>query len=151
MREKVVANNRKARFQYEISDTYTAGMVLTGTEIKSLRAGHASLVDAYCLFINGELWVRNLTIPEYSLGTHYNHTPIHDRKLLLNKRELQKLHRGVQQKGSTIVGLKLFFNERGYAKLLIGLVKGKKMHDKRQTLKQRDSDRELARAKREKR
>ncbi len=147
MKEKVVAKNRKAHFLYEISDTYTAGMVLTGTEIKSLRAGHANLVEAYCVFINGELWVKQMNIPIYAQGTFYNHEPRRDRKLLLSRKELSKLARAVQQKGIAIVALRIFINERGYAKLVIGLGRGKRNYDKRQTLKQRDADRQLQRIK----
>ena len=148
MPEKLVAKNRKASYLYEFIDTYTAGMVLTGTEIKSLRQGHASLVDAYCLFINGELWVRNLHIPEYTLGTFYNHAVRRDRKLLLTARELTKLERAVKAKGSTIVATRLFINERGYAKLAIALARGKQQHDKRESLKKRDTDREIQRFRR---
>ncbi len=146
MGEKLVAKNRKASFQYELLEYYTAGIVLVGTEIKSIRQGHAILVDTYCLFINGELWVRNLNIPEYVYGTHYNHTPKRDRKLLLTARELEKLHRAVQTKGMTIVATRLTINERGYAKLTIALARGKQAHDKRETLRRRDTDRELQRA-----
>jgi len=146
MGEKIVAKNRKASFQYELLEYYTAGIVLVGTEIKSIRQGHASLVDTYCFFINGELWVRNLNIPEYVYGTHYNHTPKRDRKLLLTARELEKLHRAVQTKGMTIVATRLTINERGYAKLTIALARGKQAHDKRETLRRRDTDRELQRA-----
>ena len=145
--ESLVAKNRKASFLYELLDTYTAGLVLTGTEIKSLRMGKANLVDAYCLFLNGELWVRGLHIPEYSYGTHYNHNPDRERKLLLNRKELTKLERGVKAKGMTIVATRLFIGERGYAKLVIALARGKQAHDKRDTLKQRDADRELRQAK----
>ena len=145
--ESLVAKNRKASFLYELLDTYTAGLVLTGTEIKSLRMGKANLVDAYCLFLNGELWVRGLHIPEYSYGTHYNHNPDRERKLLLNRKELNKLERGVKAKGMTIVATRLFIGERGYAKLVIALARGKQAHDKRDTLKQRDADRELRQAK----
>ena len=145
MPERVVAKNRKASFLYEFIDIYTAGMVLTGTEIKSLRQGHASLVDAYCLFINGELWVRNLHIPEYHFGTFFNHEVRRDRKLLLTGRELLKLQRGLNAKGNTIVATKIFISERGYAKLVIALARGKQQHDKRETIKKRDSDRELQR------
>lgn len=149
MPEKLVAKNRKASYLYEFVDTYIAGMVLTGTEIKSLRQGHASLVDAYCLFINGELWVRNLHIPEYGFGTFYNHAVRRDRKLLLTSRELTKLQRGVTSKGNTIIATRLFINERGYAKLAIALARGKQQHDKRESLKKRDTDRELQRYRRQ--
>lgn len=148
MKEKLVARNRKANFLYELVETFVAGIVLTGTEIKSLRQGQASLVDAYALFINGELWIRNLHIPEYSFGTFYNHDPRRDRKLLLTRRELSKLSRGVQSKGHTIIAVRLFISERGYAKLVIALARGKQAHDKRQTIRDREQDRELQRLKR---
>ena len=147
MKEKLIARNKKASFQYDLLESYTAGLVLTGTEIKSLRQGHAGLVDAYALFMGGELWIRNLNIPEYALGTHYNHAPLRDRKLLLSKKELGKLERATEVKGMTIVATKLFINERGYAKLVIALARGKQAHDKRQSIKERDAARELQRAK----
>jgi ssrA-binding protein len=144
--EKIIAKNRKAGFSYELLDRYTAGMVLSGTEIKSLRQGHASLVDAYALFLNHELWIRNLQIPEYQFGTYSNHNPRRDRKLLLSRKELIKLERAVQAKGTTIVATQLFINERGYAKLRIALARGKQAHDKREAIKDRESARELQRA-----
>jgi SsrA-binding protein len=142
---KIVIKNKKAYFQYEIIETYMAGIVLTGTEIKSIRNSKASLVDAYCKFINGELWLTGLHIAEYTFGTYNNHEPKRDRKLLLNSNELRKLFRGSQEKGLTIVALKLFINNRGLAKVDIGLAKGKKMHDKREDLKRKDSKREMDR------
>ncbi len=148
MAERLVAKNRKAYFQYEIIDSYTAGIVLTGTEIKAVRAGHVNLVDGYALFIKGELWIRNMHIAEYTLGTFYNHEPRRDRKLLLTRRELTRLARGVEAKGNTIVALRMILSERGFAKLVIGLARGKQAHDKRDSLRQRDADRELQRAKR---
>lgn len=148
MGERLVAKNRKAYFQYEIIDTYTAGIVLTGTEIKAVRAAHVNLTDGYALFIKGELWVRNIHIAEYTLGTFYNHEPRRDRKLLLKRKELAKLARAVEAKGNTIVPLRVVLTERGFAKLVIGLARGKQAHDKRETLRQRDADRELQRAKR---
>lgn len=137
--------HRSAYFEYAIDDKYIAGLVLTGTEVKSLRSGKASFNDSYCLFMDGELWVRSLHISEYELGTHYNHNPVRDRKLLLNKKELKKLESKVKEKGYTIIPLRIFFNEDGKAKMEIGLGKGKKLHDKRESIKQRDTERELKR------
>lgn len=138
-------NNKAAYHEYFIEQTFTAGMVLSGTEVKSLRAGKASFNDAYCFFHKGELFIKSLHISEYKLGTIYNHLPTQERKLLLNKKELKKLEAKMKEKGYTIVPLKIFFNEGGWAKLEIGLGKGKKLHDKRDTIKQRDNDRELRR------
>ena len=123
--------NKRATYDFEILDTYIAGIVLTGTEIKSLRLGKASLTDCYCYFHNGELFVRGMNIAEYHWGTYNNHIPKRDRKLLLNRKELVKLQRSLQDKGLSVVGLKLFINERGFAKLQIGLGKGRKSFDKR--------------------
>ncbi len=136
--------NKRATYDFEILDTYIAGIVLTGTEIKSLRLGKASLTDCYCYFHNGELFVRGMNIAEYHWGTYNNHLPKRDRKLLLNKKELAKLQRSLQEKGLSIVGLKLFINERGLAKLQIGLGKGRKSFDKREYIKERDSHKEIA-------
>ncbi|MGL4909550.1 MAG: SsrA-binding protein SmpB, partial [Bacteroidales bacterium] len=121
--------NRRASFDYEFLDKCTAGMVLTGTEIKSLRDGRASLSDAYCFFVNGELWLKNSNIAEYRFGTYSNHNAMRDRKLLLQKRELQKLQRQVKEKGLTLVALRIFINEGGFAKLDIAVARGKKMYD----------------------
>jgi SsrA-binding protein len=137
--------NRSAYFEYYIDDKYIAGIVLTGTEVKSLRAGKASFNDSYCLFQKGELWIKSFHIAEYSHGTVNNHDPIRERKLLLNRRELKKLEAKIKEKGYTIVPLRLFFNEKNLAKVEIGLGKGKKLHDKRETIKQRDTERELKR------
>ena len=142
---KIVIKNKKAFFQYEIIETFTAGIVLTGTEIKSIRLNKASMVDAYCKFINGELWLTGMHIAEYSYGTYNNHEPKRDRKLLLTTNELRKLFRSSQEKGLTIIGLKLFLNAKGLAKVEIGLARGKKMHDKREDLKKKDSKREMER------
>ncbi len=138
--------NRRATFDYEILDTYTAGIVLTGTEIKSIRMGKASLVDCYCYFHHGELFVKGMNISEYHWGTFNNHQPKRDRKLLLQKKELAKLERSMQDKGLTIVGLKMFINDKGYAKLQIGLARGRKSFDKREYLKEKDAKREMDRA-----
>lgn len=137
--------NRSARFEYHIDDKYVAGLVLTGTEVKSLREGRASFNDSYCYFHKGELWIKSLHIAEYSHGTYHNHEPLRERKLLLNKKELKKLESKLKEKGYTIVPLNIFFNEKGLAKIEIGLGKGKKMHDKRETIKARDSEREIKR------
>ena len=137
--------NRSAYFEYYIDDKYTAGMVLTGTEVKSLREGKANFNDSYCIFNKGELWIRSFHISEYSHGTVNNHDPVRERKLLLNKRELKKLQARIKEQGYTIVPLRLFFNEKNLVKLDIGLGKGKKLHDKRETIKQRDTDREIKR------
>ena len=140
--------NKKARFNYEITDTYTAGIVLTGTEIKSIRDGKASLVDSYCIVDNGEVWVKGMNISEYFYGSYNNHVARRDRKLLLNKKEIQKLARSAEDVGFTIVPLKLFINNRGLAKLLIGVGRGRKQYDKRQAIRERDDKRHLADLKR---
>jgi len=137
--------NRSAYFEYHIDDKYTAGMLLRGTEVKSLREGKANFNDSYCLLHKGELWLRSFHISEYSHGTVNNHDPIRERKLLLNRRELKKLESKIKEKGYTIIPLRLFFNEKNLAKLEIGLAKGKKLHDKRETIKQRDVEREMKR------
>lgn len=137
--------NRQAYFEYYIDDKYVAGIVLTGTEVKSLREGKANFNDSYCIFHNGELWIRSFHISEYSHGTVNNHDPIRERKLLLNRRELKKLEAKIKEKGYTIVPLRLFFNEKNLAKVEIGLAKGKKLHDKRESIRQRDTERELKR------
>lgn len=148
MQKKINIQNKKARFLYEILDKYTAGIVLTGTEIKSIRSSKASIAESFCEFNdNGELFVINMTIEEYTFGNHYNHRPKAERKLLLNKRELQKLSKDVQTKGFSIVPLKIFINEKGYAKIDIALAKGKKLYDKRETIKDRDNKRDLDRIK----
>ena len=137
--------NRQAYFEYYIDDKYVAGIMLTGTEVKSLREGKASFNDSYCIFQKGELWIKSFHISEYSHGTVNNHDPVRERKLLLNKRELRKLEAKIKEKGYTIIPLRLFLNEKNLAKLEIGLAKGKKLHDKRETIKQRDTERELKR------
>lgn len=137
--------NRKAIYEYHFVQEYNAGIVLTGTEVKSIRDGNANLSDAYCIFDQGELWVRNLFVAEYKYGTDANHLPRRNRKLLLRRPEMRKLERGIKEKGSTIVPFKIFFSERGLAKLTICLAKGKKSFDKRETIKDRESKRELDR------
>lgn len=137
--------NRSAYHDYFIDDKYDAGMVLLGTEVKSLRDGRASFNDSYCIFNKGELWLKSLHISEYSHGTTNNHDPLRDRKLLLKKRELAKLEAKIKEKGYTIIPLRIFFNDKRLIKIEIGLGKGKKQYDKRETIKQRDNDRELKR------
>lgn len=138
-------NNKKAYYEYFFEDIFTAGIVLAGTEIKSLRTGKASFNDSYCAFFKGELFVRNLHISEYAFGTYTNHEPMQERKLLLNKKELKKLEAKTKEKGYSIIPLRLFINENGLAKLEIGLGKGKKHFDKRDTIKARDVDRDVKR------
>ena len=142
--ESNVIRNKKASFEYNFLLTLTAGMMLTGTEVKSIREGKASLSDAFCVLINGELWVKNLHISEYKQGSYNNHEPKRMRKLLLNKKELFKLVSKMREKGLTIVPIQLFFNERGFAKLEVALARGKKMFDKREDMKKKDMQREVA-------
>ncbi len=137
--------NKKAAFEYFLLEEFDAGIQLTGTEIKSIREGKASFVDSFCVFVNGELFVKNLHISEYSLGTHYNHEPKRDRKLLLTARELRKLENKTKERGLTIIPFLLYINEKGFAKLKIALAKGKHSYDKRETLKQKDVKREIDR------
>ena len=138
-------NNRQAYFNYYIEDKYVAGIALLGTEVKSIRDGKVSFNDAFCLFDDGELWVRGLYIAEYSHGTTNNHIAVHDRKLLLTKMELKKMEVKLKDKGVTIVPLRVFLNEKNLVKVEIGFAKGKKLHDKRETIKNRDADREIKR------
>lgn len=148
MQNTVNIKNKKARFEYEILDKYTAGIVLSGTEIKSIRQSKASIAESFCEFNDlGELFIVNMTIEPYSHGTFYNHKPKAERKLLLNKRELRKLQKDLQAKGLTIVPLLLFLNDKGLAKLEIALAKGKKLFDKRESIKDRDNKRDLDRLK----
>ena len=135
--------NRQAYYDYFIDDKYDAGMVLTGTEVKSLRAGKASFNDSYCYFHRGELWIKSLHIAEYSHGTSANHDPLRERKLLLSKKELRKIESKIKEKGITVGPLRIFFSEKGLAKIELGLGKGKKLFDKRETIKQRDTQREM--------
>ncbi|MBQ3539623.1 MAG: SsrA-binding protein [Bacteroidaceae bacterium] len=150
--EKRISNvnikNRRATFDYLVVDTYTAGLVLTGTEIKSIRQSRASLVDTYCIFIGNELWVKNMHIAEYFYGSYNNHTARRDRKLLLERKELRKLQQDAKNPGFTIVPLRLFINEKGLAKLVIALARGKHEYDKRQSIRERDDKREMDRIKR---
>jgi len=144
---KIEIVNRKARFEYQFLSEIEVGIILTGTEIKSIRANNANLKEAYCIFKDGELYIRNMHIAEYKYGTTNNHDPIRPRKLLLKKAELKKLERKVKEKGLTIVPYKLYISERGFAKVLIELAQGKKSYDKRESIKARDSKRDLDRIK----
>ncbi len=135
--------NRKAHFEYFFEATYSAGIVLAGTEIKSLRAGKVSFNDSYCVFHQGELFIKSLHISEYAFGTLSNHEPLQERKLLLNKRELAKLESKIKEKGYSIIPIRIFFSEKGLAKVEIGLGKGKKLYDKRNTIKEREADRAI--------
>lgn len=137
--------NRRATFDYEILDTYTAGIVLTGTEIKSIRQGKAGLADTYCVIDNGEVWVKGMYVAEYFYGSYNNHTSRRDRKLLLQKKEITKLDKAAADAGVTIIPLRLFINEKGFAKLKIGVARGKKAYDKRQSIKEREDKRALDR------
>ncbi len=148
VQKNINIKNKRARFEYELLDNYVAGIVLGGTEIKSIREGKAAITESFCEFNDaGELFIINMNIDEYSHGSHYNHKPKAERKLLLNRRELHKLAKEVKTSGLTIIPLNLFLNERGLAKLNIALAKGKKLYDKRETMKDRDNKRDLARVK----
>lgn len=148
LQKNINIKNKKARFEYELLDKYTAGIVLAGTEIKSIRLGKASISESFCEFNDkGELFIINMQVDEYSHASHFNHKPKAERKLLLNRQELQKLLKEVNTSGSTIVPLNLFINEKGFAKLHIALAKGKKLYDKRETMKDRDNKRDLDRIK----
>lgn len=133
--------NKRATFDYELLETFTAGIILTGTEIKSIRLGKASLVDTYCILDKTALWVKNMNISEYFYGSYNNHVARRERKLLLNKKELRKIERMTKEKGNTIIPTRLFINERGLAKIVIAIAKGKKQYDKRQSLKEKDDKR----------
>ena len=137
--------NKSATFEYFIEDKFDAGMVLTGTEVKSLRDGRVSFNDSYCLIDRGEMYVKGLHIAHYSFGSYSNHPPVRDRKLLLKKKEISRITQKLKDKGFTIIPLKIYFNEKGFAKIQIGLAKGKKLHDKRDSIKQRETDREIKR------
>lgn len=140
--------NRRAAFDYLVTESYTAGIVLTGTEIKSIRQSRASLVDTYCIFIGNELWVKNMHVAEYFYGSYNNHSTRRDRKLLLEHKELRKLQQAVKNPGFTIVPMRLFINEKGLAKLVIALARGKHEYDKRESIKERDDKREMDRIRR---
>tara|TARA_B100001093_G_C26771685_1_gene990510 strand:- start:674 stop:1135 length:462 start_codon:yes stop_codon:yes gene_type:complete len=148
MKKSVNILNKKAGYSYELLNSYLAGIVLTGTEIKSIRAGKASIAESFCEFNDqGELFVINMTVQEYDHGNHFNHKPKAERKLLLNKKELRKLEKEVKNTGLTIIPTKLFINDKGFAKLLIALAKGKKLFDKRESIKDRENKRNLDRIK----
>ena len=138
--------NKRASFDYELLDTYTAGIVLTGTEIKSIRLGKASLVDTFCFFNNGELWIKNMYIAEYFYGTYNNHNARRDRKLLLTAKELQKIHRLTKEAGYSVIPTKIFINDKGLAKVVVAVAKGKKAYDKRESIKEREDKRTMDRA-----
>lgn len=137
--------NKRATFDFELIEKFNAGIILTGTEIKSIRDGKASLVDSYCFFVKGELWIKNMNISEYFYGSYNNHTTTRERKLLLQKKELRKLERKLKESGLAIIPVRMFINERGFAKLQIALAKGKREYDKRQTLKEKDDKRHMDR------
>lgn len=145
MSENITIKNKKAYFEYHILDKYVAGIELLGTEIKSIRAGKANLTDGFCTFVGNDLFAFNIHISEYSMGSFYNHEPKRNRRLLLNKKELHKLQTKTQDKGMTIIPLQIFFNERGFAKMEIALAQGKKLHDKRDSMKERDAKIEISR------
>ncbi len=147
---RTVADNRKARFAYEIVDTLETGIMLAGTEVKSLREGQANIQESYASVEGGELWLINAYVPEYSAGNRFNHEPRRRRKLLVSKRELARLAQAIEREGMTMVPLRLYFNARGIAKLQLAVARGKKLHDKRETVKRRDWNREKARLLKEK-
>jgi SsrA-binding protein len=146
MKGNIVIKNKRAEFDYEFLERFTAGIVLFGTEIKSIRAGKASLVDSYCYFAGEELYIRGLHISEYWWGNLNNHDPKRERKLLLTRKELNKLHKKIKEKGLTLIASKLFIAENGYAKLIIGVARGKKSYDKRESIKAKDIQRDLKRS-----
>ena len=150
MKEKikndVLIKNKRATFDYELLETFTAGIVLTGTEIKSIRQGKASLVDTFCIVEKGEVWVKNMYVAKYFYGTYNNHVARRDRKLLLNKKEIRKIFDAIRTSGFTVVPTRLFINEKGLAKLVIAIAKGKKEYDKRDSIRERDDRREMDRA-----
>ncbi|WP_108172669.1 SsrA-binding protein SmpB [Christiangramia gaetbulicola] len=149
MKNSINIKNRKAKFNYEFLDKYTAGIKLAGTEIKAIREGKANIAESFCEFNNHELFVINMHVEEYSHATHFNHNPKSERKLLMQRRELRKLEKEVTNSGLTIIPLRLFINDRGLAKLQIALAKGKKLYDKRETIKDRESKRRLDRIKKD--
>ena len=143
---QVNIKNKRASFDYELLDTYQAGIVLTGTEIKSIRLGKASLVDTFCFFNNGELWVKNMYIAEYFYGTYNNHQARRDRKLLLTKKELQKIQRLSKESGFSVIPTKIYIRDKGLAKIIVAVAKGKKVYDKRESIKEREDKRQMDRA-----
>ena len=143
---QVNIKNKRASFDYELLDTYQAGIVLTGTEIKSIRLGKASLVDTFCFFNNGELWVKNMYIAEYFYGTYNNHQARRDRKLLLTKKKLQKIQRLSKESGFSVIPTKIYISDKGLAKIIVAVAKGKKVYDKRESIKEREDKRQIDRA-----
>lgn len=146
MSQQIISKNKKALFQYEIIETFVAGVLLTGSEIKSIRQGKLNFVDSYCIFIGNQLYVRGLHIAEYSHGGYANHVPVHDRKLLLNRSELNRIQKKVKEKGFTIVPVSCYLTEKGWAKLEIAISRGKKLFDKRESIKKKDNKRDTDRA-----
>ncbi|RKW66073.1 MAG: SsrA-binding protein SmpB [Tannerella sp.] len=142
---QITIKNKRASFDYELLETFTAGLVLTGTEIKSIRLGKASLVDTFAIVEHGEVWVKNMYVAEYFFGTYNNHAPRRDRKLLLNRKEIRRLQTAAKDRGFTLVPTRLFINERGLAKLVLAIARGKKEYDKRQSIRERDDRREMDR------
>ena len=142
---QITIKNKRASFDYELLETFTAGLVLTGTEIKSIRLGKASLVDTFAIVERGEVWVKNMYVAEYFFGTYNNHAPRRDRKLLLNRKEIRRLQMAAKDRGFTLVPTRLFINERGLAKLVLAIARGKKEYDKRQSIRERDDRREMDR------
>ena len=142
---QITIKNKRASFDYELLETFTAGLVLTGTEIKSIRLGKASLVDTFAIVEHGEVWVKNMYVAEYFFGTYNNHAPRRDRKLLLNRKEIRRLQTAAKDRGFTLVPTRLFINERGLAKLVLAIARGKKEYDKRQPIRERDDRREMDR------
>ena len=142
---QITIKNKRASFDYELLETFTAGIVLTGTEIKSIRLGKASLVDTFAIVDRGEVWVKNMYVAEYAFGTYNNHAPRRDRKLLLNRKEIRRLQTATKDRGFTIVPTRLYINERGLAKLALAIARGKKEYDKRQSIRERDDRREMDR------
>ncbi len=145
MAERINIKNRRASFDYEILESFTAGLVLTGTEIKSIRQGKAGLTDTYCMMENKELWVKNMYIAEYAMGSYNNHATHRDRKLLLNRKEINKIAKAAEQPGFSIIPLKIFISDRGLAKMVIAIARGKKQYDKRQSIKEREDKRAIDR------
>ncbi len=146
MKNQINIQNKKAKFEYHLLERFTAGMQLVGTEIKSIRAGKASIKEAYCIFESGEVWIRNMHITEYVNASFYSHQPRSDRKLLLNKKEINKIEKFLKVKGNTIVPLRLFISDKGWAKVEIAFAQGKKLYDKRHSLKEKDDKRSMDRA-----
>jgi SsrA-binding protein len=145
-KNEVNIRNKKAKFEYHLEEFFTAGMVLSGTEIKSIRAGKASIMEAYCVVDGGQVFIRNMTVSQYENGSFYNHNPKSDRKLLLNKKEIKKLEKWLKIKGNTIIPTRLFLSEKGWLKVEVATAQGKKLHDKRQDLKEKDDKRDMDRA-----